>query len=60
MFISPISVGAVTALCLTLLEVPLSAQGVLKGWRQGLAGGLAALPLRKQLLNAGLLVGSRE
>lgn len=31
MFISPVSVGPVTALCLTLLEVPLSAQGVLKG-----------------------------
>lgn len=59
MFISAVSVGAVTALCLTLLEVLLSAQGVLKGLEASSAGGVAALPLGKQLLNARLLVRSR-
>lgn len=48
MFISPLSVGAVTAHCLTLLEVPQSAQGVLKGLE---ARQEEAKSLGKQLLN---------
>lgn len=51
-FISPVSVGAVTALCLTLLEVPLTAQGAGRARRR-------ARSLGKQLLNARLLTGSR-
>lgn len=57
MLISPLSVAAVTALCLTLLEVPLSAQGVLKGLEARLSS--RGRSLGKQLLNARLLVGSR-
>lgn len=57
MLISPLSVAAVTALCLTLLEVPLSAQRVLKGLEARLSS--RGRSLGKQLLNARLLVGSR-
>lgn len=35
MFISPVSVGAVAAICLTLLEVSLTAQEILKGLGAG-------------------------
>lgn len=55
-FISPLSVGAVTAHCPTLLEAPQSAQGVPKGLE---ARQEEAKCLGKQLLNGRLLVGSR-
>lgn len=57
MFISPVSVGAVAALCLTLLEVLLTAQGVLEGLEARLSR--RARSLGKQLLNARLLARSR-